>query len=662
MKKIVLQFLFAFIITNALFANPGDTTWVYANNVQLNYYNNFDTVVTFPNGSKTYRNILMYFTLGEYNCPPASTYCHQWDYTVINYVLTSTDTTELSRLITPYANTGVPRFPSTWTQRYVYDVTDYSSKLQNSAKIRILYSGYSGGFTANIKFAFIEGVPERNVKAIQNLYRGSYTFGNPSNPISSNVTVKNFTAPAVFQSAELKYCITGHGSDNTTQCCEFASHTYSVMLNGSQVAQQAVWRNDCGFNQLYPQGGTWLYDRANWCPGDAVSKYSHLLPGLTASSNYSLGVSFDTYTTTGNYGSYTMDGHVVYYGPYNHTTDAYLKDVIAPNNFEWHFRENPSGSIPRVKVHNNGTANINSLTFNYGVKDSVFQNYTWTGTLSPQADSTIALPALNTLLNISMTASSSVNTFIARITNVNGAADEDTTNNIQRTNFNNAPNYPSKFVIQFKTNSEGVSGINMNPSETSWIITDMNNNTLYSRTNANVNTTYNDTVNLPPNAFYKLAITDLGCDGLHWWVWDQNPSYGVTAGYLVLKKIGSNVLYPMNGYSYSGTYNNDFGCGYSQYFTTNTVSSVGLTNNTLSQLLVEVFPNPANSSFSILVNKLDAGDKVEIYDVQGRKILDKKLTENVSEIGTENFSAGLYSVKFISSTGAITTKKIVITK
>src|ERR1700752_458563 len=120
MKRILVCVFIAFNFT--ISANPGDTTWIQANNVQLNYYNNFDTAVAFPNGSVSYRKILMYFTLGEYSCPSGSTYCHQWDYTVTNYLMTHTDTVELSRFITPYANTGVPRFPATWKQVYVYNV------------------------------------------------------------------------------------------------------------------------------------------------------------------------------------------------------------------------------------------------------------------------------------------------------------------------------------------------------------------------------------------------------------------------------------------------------------------------------------------------------------------------------------------------------------
>ena len=168
--KALLSISISFLLSlQGVKAAPGDTTWVQANNIsKLDHYGAFDTLVNFPNGSKTYQKILMVYTLGNYACPPGTQYCHQWDYTITNYVLTNTDTLEISRYITPYAGTST-RFPATWQHNYYFDVTDYYNQLKNSATIRTFYSGYSWGFTANIKFAFIEGLPPRNVLVFQKL-------------------------------------------------------------------------------------------------------------------------------------------------------------------------------------------------------------------------------------------------------------------------------------------------------------------------------------------------------------------------------------------------------------------------------------------------------------------------------------------------------------
>lgn len=190
MRPIVLVASLLFF-SGAVLAAPGDTTVVQAHaGTQLNYFNNFDTAVAFPSGTMSYRKIIMTFTLGKYACPgynpnnagdgPGQTgWCGDWDYTVQTYLMTPAgDTVELARLITPYARQNAPRTPLTWKQRYAFDVTDYAPLLKNNTTVRIKYSGYSGGFTADVKFAFIEGTPVRNVTGVRTLWRGDYSYGH----------------------------------------------------------------------------------------------------------------------------------------------------------------------------------------------------------------------------------------------------------------------------------------------------------------------------------------------------------------------------------------------------------------------------------------------------------------------------------------------------
>ena len=140
MKKQLYLFVIALLFLSVkVSANVGDTTWVQSFHGQFTQYGNFDTAVTFPNGSVSYRKIYMIFTLGEYNCSAGSQYCHQWDYDVENYVMTPAgDTLELARFITPYATSGTPGFGSSWKQYYIFDVTDYYNVLKNAATMRIL--------------------------------------------------------------------------------------------------------------------------------------------------------------------------------------------------------------------------------------------------------------------------------------------------------------------------------------------------------------------------------------------------------------------------------------------------------------------------------------------------------------------------------------------
>lgn len=166
--RALLTVVLATFISFASFAAPGDTTWVQAHTIkQLGASpSNMDTMINFPDGTTKYRKIIMVFTLGKYVCPGGAVYCADWDYTVQTFAMNKLgDTVELGRLITPYGNGA--RMGATWSQPYYFDVTDFAGVLIDSNKIRIHYSGYTGGFTGDIKFAMIEGTPERNVLAVK---------------------------------------------------------------------------------------------------------------------------------------------------------------------------------------------------------------------------------------------------------------------------------------------------------------------------------------------------------------------------------------------------------------------------------------------------------------------------------------------------------------
>ena len=109
MKKLLYLLFAALTFGSSAYAAPGDTTWVQANITYLDGYGTYDSTVTFPTPASgvTYRNIYMIFTLGKHMCPAGSTWCGDWDYTVLNYLMTpGGDTMELGRFITPYANAG----------------------------------------------------------------------------------------------------------------------------------------------------------------------------------------------------------------------------------------------------------------------------------------------------------------------------------------------------------------------------------------------------------------------------------------------------------------------------------------------------------------------------------------------------------------------------
>lgn len=656
MKKLLLALIAYAGVATTTQAAVGDTTWVQANVDTLSWFGNYDSTVTFPTGG-TYRNIYMIVTIGKYVCPGSPTYCGDWDYTVQNFLMTpGGDTLELGRLITPYANSGAPRTPITWKQRNVYDVTDYAAQLQGSATVRLHYSGYSGGFTGDIKFAFVEGTPDRSVVAYQRLWHGSFSHGGATS-INTKFTDVAVTAPAGTASSVLKFNITGHGSDNNG-CCEFLSQNYHVMLNSTDIATKAIWRDDCGSNQLYPQSGTWLYDRANWCPGALVHSNFHPLTGITAGSSFNIGINFDSYTSPGgSLGSYTTETHLLHYGPYNKMVDAGIEDIVAPTDNEYHFRENPICSTPIITVKNRGANLINTMTFEYGVQDSAMLTYTWSGTLNQQETVDIALPAPDYMAT--MSGGTATKVFIAKITTVNGAADLDATNDRMTSTFKPTPKWDSKFKINFKTNNQLASGV----SETEWRIYDHTGAVVAQRTGNAINTQYNDTVELFTGC-YRLELTDGGCDGLRWWVYVSNPGMGVNSGNFYVRRLsGSPLDIPLNGYVYSGTYQHDFGCKFTQYFYIDNPAPSGVTDITASSLALEAYPNPATNVVNVdLAGLTRVEGTIHLIDALGRIVKSVPCDNAHTEVTLTGMPSGVYTVLFADNSGNKLKASLVVAK
>jgi len=641
-------------------AAPGDTTWVQANDVQLDYYNNFDQEVVFPDETKTYRKILMYFDLGKYNCPSGEQYCHQWDYTVLNYILTETDTVEISRLITPFATAGWARFAGNWKKSYVFDVTDYERILHGDSKVRIHYSGYSGGFTADVKFAFIEGTPDRNVIGMETVYDGSFQYGNTSNPINSQFDLKSFTTPVGTKDAAMKVLITGHGSDNN-QCCEFRSSNYQLELNGSQIANYTIWKDDCGKNNLYPQGGTWIYDRANWCPGEQVAPVKHKLSGVDDEGvDYTVRMKFNNYTGSGNLGSYSTSATIFYYGDFNKATDLSLEKIITPTNADDEYRNNPGGTQPEILVKNTGSNAITSVKFQYGVKDSTVQEYLWTGNIPALEERRIVMDELTALKNLTLSEFNGQAGFFVEIIKVNGAVDEDATNNKLKSTFTVAPVLPGDLVIDFKPSNIGANGVlNTFPADASWEIFDQNGNVVHSRVNNTGTTQYLDTISFDEVGVYKLKITTLGCGGLSWWAYSQGWG-GYQPGSFKLKKAtGSTII--MDGYKYTGTGRHDFGCEFEYYFSVAEPGTLALEELKINNDDIKVYPNPAKNDINIEINPNAKIKNVSLVNELGEVIYKSEIGGPNLVISTSKISSGVYTLLFDNS-GQQIAKKVIVTK
>jgi len=249
---------------------------------------------------------------------------------------------EIGRFITPYGN-GLSLGNDGFT--WVYDVTDYRSLLSDSVHIT------AGNFQEllDLEFHMIEGTPSREVLKIDKVYSGYWYLEN----FEEIVAPDTIALLAEASSFKVKTRTTGHLFDNPTNCAEFCEKIQSVDVNGELIAEWQILQ-ECSDNPLYPQGGTWIYDRAGWCPGmDVTEQNIEITPYVTSDT-----VILDYNTQYDQYGRYILEVHLFSYGEHNFNVDASVEEVIAPNKLKRYGRYNPTTAAPIIVIGNNGYDNL----------------------------------------------------------------------------------------------------------------------------------------------------------------------------------------------------------------------------------------------------------------------------------------------------------------
>lgn len=672
-------FLVFFYQSNAA---TGDTTSVFVHNaVDMTWYGNYDRQGVFPDGSKTYRKVVMTYTMG---C--ASGGCSDWDYTsqiyfrrptgnldstvvaldTVSTMPLTVDTTwnvyevienmELGRVITPYGtymDNNSNGYNNSWTHRNYFDVTDFVHLLQDTCTLRAFYSGWSSGFSVSLRFDFIEGTPPRPILDIQTLYKGSKGYSSSSNFESTYFTAKNTAAPSNAIHARIYSTITGHGFDNNVNCAEFCPRQYTVKTNGVTLGNAMIWKDDCGDNPIYPQGGTWIYDRAGWCPGSKADIHEFEWNGFTAGSNNSIDFDLQNYTWSGSQTpSYTVNAHVVYYGAHNFSNDAALIDVIAPSTHEEHQRKNPFCGNPVVRVKNMGGSNITSLTFEYGLEGAQQCSFDWTGNLAYYEEAEINLPTL-----IWENADFSNPNFSVRILTTNGLVDEYPYDNslVSQYEVPDVNTWPF-LLMGLRTNNY--------PNETSYSIEDAAGNIVFERLQGTLsaNTLYKDSIFLTDGC-YTLRVKDSGGDGLGWWA-NTAQGTGTVAFYSTLFTFVTYKNFSM-----------DFGNELHYKFVWGVLDSVqsfcapllsGQQQIAEQQLSQRIFPNPTSGILNIELGADKIQDyHIRILDVMGQLIQEhhiKQTDYRLFQIELKQQLNGVYFCQTESSSGAIRTNKFILLK
>ncbi len=581
-----------------------------------------DTMIVWP----TYYNNYQYNAQGvatdsTFVTPDSTMYLLYYDWykkfpQVIRY--------ELGRYITPYGNNLSLGTGWTWT----FDVSDYRTLLADSVHLT------AGNWQEllDLKFVMIKGTPPRDIVSIQNLWNGQFDYGHISNPIENHLTPKTVNIPSTAQTARWKSRVTGHGMDTPSNCAEFCPKNHYYKINGVNQFTQLVWRDNCDYNPLYPQGGTWVYDRANWCPGAEVWTYDfEITPFVSSGSSITLDHDVQPYTNNGEWSFYQIEDQLVTYGAPNFTIDAAIEDILSPSKNQMWSRFNTICTDPVIKIKNTGSTPLTSLTITYGLNGATPSTFNWTGNLAFMQSATVKLGNFNW--------QPGATEFTATLSNPNGSADQYPYNNSKTTKFTYPASMPSNFVIEFKSNSR--------PWENQYTLKDENGNIIHQRNTLTANTIYRDTLSLA-NGCYEFELTDTGEDGLTWWA---NSAQG--NGYVRFKNVSPATTIK--------TFNSDFGGQIYQQFTIGLATAINDYIFTETALL-NIYPNPSNGQVFINIDLPKRQDiSIVITDVTGKLVLRreiKNITAESLELDLSEIKNGIYFVQ-LQTEKEIVTKKFI---
>ncbi len=538
---------------------------------------------------------------------------------------------ELARYITPYGNNLTLGNGFTW----VFDLTDYAPLLRDSVHLS------SGNWQEllDMKFRMIEGIPPRDVIGIKNIYTGTHGYANADQ--HNLPPVKVMIDPGVAN-ARLKMRITGHGFGGTLDCSEFCPRTNKLFVNGNLAYTHYVWRPDCTMNPLYPQGGTWLYPRAEWCPGAEVRTKDFelsqfIVPGDSLTVDYDLQEGY-TWNNQGSWPYYAIESQMITYSAPNFSLDAAIEEVLAPNKNDIYKRYNPMCGNPVIRIRNNGSIALTTADITYGPLGGRMQVYHWTGNLAFTDSATVILPSIDW-----NDWTGGDNRFTFTISAPNGGVDQYPQNNTMISAFAIPPTFDNMMIVHMLTNHQGYAQ--------SWYLTDQDGNVLYHRDTLETNTLYTDTVQLQKGC-YRLTINNKEGEGLHYWA--NMPPYGNgTAGWADIRKITGQMILGIQA---------DFGLSTSLSFT------VGMTIDIpdLNPVgYVNVYPNPGDGHFNVAC-VFDEMQTVTmtVADCFGKEVYGRifnNILKSTLPVELPQAVPGVYLLKVSSAIGT-TTRKIIITR
>ncbi|UNY99895.1 hypothetical protein MQE36_05980 [Zhouia spongiae] len=462
--------------------------------------NSYKRNTVFPSKDKDIRQIKLILT---FECPEKdSMRCADWDYVDhINVIPENSDTKyEVARMLTPYGG----RFQKDWIFQWEVDVTDFSEILRNEVVVDYIHTGYEDnktrGWKVTVDFEITYGTPVAKPLAIHKIYDGNYSYGDTSDPIENHLKPVSLKANAATAFSKVKVHQTGHGMD-ANGCGEFCDKWRDILYNGEVVNHKDIWMK-CGDNPLYPQAGTWIFDRANWCPGYLLQPDEVLIDAKKGES-FTVDINMQPYETEKPSAKELLVAYVVEYGAISAENDVTLIDIIKPSSKRTHSRVNPTGGRPLIKIKNNGSKNLTKLTVKYYLDGQKPKRYNWTGNLAFNEETLITLPE-------EIFSEKEETGFTVALSKPNGKRDGYMADNVQSATYQKPDILPGNMVVYFKTNEK--------PGQNTYRVEDSFGNVVFKKDSTDLmpNKLHQDTLKLAEGG-YSFIVDDTGNNGLEFW-------------------------------------------------------------------------------------------------------------------------------------------------
>ena len=518
------------------------------------------------------------------------------------------DRYELARYITPYGIGLDLGDGFTWT----FDLSDYRPLLHDSVRIA------AGNWQELLQMElwFIEGTPPREPLSVTNLWTG-YKGYNTDEAFDENTPPVEIDIPANAANSRVKVRVTGHGFGGTLNCAEFCAKDHYFKVDGETVWTQEVWRDDCDVNPVYPQGGTWVYDRANWCPGAEVGTYNfELTPFVNSGETYTFDYAAQDYTWngSGSFPYYQTEVQLITYDEPNFTLDAGLVEIVAPSTNQMWERKNPICNNPIIRIQNTGTTELTSLMVEYGMKDTEKSYYLWTGNLAFMETEEVVLS--DYIFNVT-------DEFEVSISEPNGGVDEYSLNNQLKSSVVLPPTYPSSIILDFKTNTK--------PNENDIFIYNSNGEEVFARTSFEASTVHKDTIELTDGC-YELYLWDYDEDGIAWWANSDGTGY-----FRIRDGIEGTIM---------KNFEPDFGGLIYLQFVVGTYLDVEELPAYDDESL-KVFPNPAAETVFVQADfNSNEPAQLTMYDFSGKEVYRQTISAlgEMTQIDVSDFPSGMYFI------------------